>query len=461
MAAEILDLVQERRSPSRGSSLAWKVSIGVGLIGLIAGLQSNLPSVARLDSPMIIIILQMAIMIIVFRSLYSYWMGANQASSSGILRSKNNSNDHSGAVFSGEQLNRRDHFNALRRASFPGPYPNGWYVLASSHEFVSGRPPLSFSVLGREIIGFRGANNHKIAVLEAHCPHLGAHLGIGSRVVGDCVECPFHQWKFDNEGTCRDIPYLPADTRPPAQARTHAYPVRELVGMVWIWYDAERGEPAWEPLIPESLKDGSMYFGGTTQLKFDMHISEMFENSADERHFNTLHAPFPLWPLCYFLNLRHVIKLDWPTGKPDGSHLCLFRESARVFLLDRVPVAPLQHTNIIFDGPTVMHFMMKTPVGRVHFLKSMIPVAPFRLVTEDRWWCDQHLPRWFGWLLARIGANALEQDRLVWENKIYRQPPTLVKGERPFSQHRQWYRQFYSQSSVRFPPAPEHNSLEW
>jgi cholesterol 7-dehydrogenase len=30
-------------------------------------------------------------------------------------------------------------------------------------------------------------------VLDAYCPHMGADLGVGSKVVGDCIECPFHK----------------------------------------------------------------------------------------------------------------------------------------------------------------------------------------------------------------------------------------------------------------------------
>ncbi|WP_425436809.1 Rieske 2Fe-2S domain-containing protein [Mycobacterium rhizamassiliense] len=28
--------------------------------------------------------------------------------------------------------------------------------------------------------------------IEAYCPHLGAHLGHGGKVLGDELHCPFH-----------------------------------------------------------------------------------------------------------------------------------------------------------------------------------------------------------------------------------------------------------------------------
>jgi 3-Ketosteroid 9alpha-hydroxylase C-terminal domain/Rieske [2Fe-2S] domain len=40
---------------------------------------------------------------------------------------------------------------------------------------------------------------------EAHCKHLGAQIGHGGTVVGDCVECPFHGWRWGPDGTNRYI----------------------------------------------------------------------------------------------------------------------------------------------------------------------------------------------------------------------------------------------------------------
>ena len=48
---------------------------------------------------------------------------------------------------------------------------------------------------------------------------------------------------------------------------------------------------------------------------------------------------------------------------------------------------------------------------------------------------------------AFLGANALEQDREVWENKIFRLKPLLVSGDGPFPAFIRWYQQFYSENS--------------
>ena len=48
----------------------------------------------------------------------------------------------------------------------------------------------------------------QVSIVDAYCPHLGANLGVGGRVQGNCIECPFHGWQFDGEtGQCVNIPY--------------------------------------------------------------------------------------------------------------------------------------------------------------------------------------------------------------------------------------------------------------
>lgn len=64
-----------------------------------------------------------------------------------------------------------------------------------------------FCLTGEQVAVFRGLEG-KAYVVDAYCPHLGANLAVGGRVVGDCIECPFHGWQFRGEdGKCIRIPY--------------------------------------------------------------------------------------------------------------------------------------------------------------------------------------------------------------------------------------------------------------
>lgn len=110
-------------------------------------------------------------------------------------------------------------------------YPDGWFRVAYSHELpVGGVQPIE--ALGKDLVAFRGEDG-RVRVLDAHCPHLGAHLGVGGTVVGNVIACPFHDWRFDGEGTCVDIPY---SDRVPKKARVGAWDVQEQNGIVFVWH---------------------------------------------------------------------------------------------------------------------------------------------------------------------------------------------------------------------------------
>ena len=64
------------------------------------------------------------------------------------------------------------------------------------------------TALGTEFAVFRGQTSGKAFVTDAYCPHLGANLACGGKVVDDCVQCPFHEWKFNGDsGAVEGIPY--------------------------------------------------------------------------------------------------------------------------------------------------------------------------------------------------------------------------------------------------------------
>src|SRR5690348_7814461 len=82
--------------------------------------------------------------------------------------------------------------------------PNGWYQVAYTDELPA-RAVRTLRYFGRDLVAWRddaGAAH----VMDAYCPHLGAHLGHGGVVEGDSLRCPFHGWRFGGEGACVAIP---------------------------------------------------------------------------------------------------------------------------------------------------------------------------------------------------------------------------------------------------------------
>src|SRR5690606_7988267 len=104
---------------------------------------------------------------------------------------------------------------------FPFGIPFGWYPVAWSFELEKGGV-LRRHYFSRELVVFRGESGEAF-VLDAYCPHVGAHLGVGGRVEGETLRCPFHGWRFSGAGECVEIPYA---KRTPGSARAFAFPVR-------------------------------------------------------------------------------------------------------------------------------------------------------------------------------------------------------------------------------------------
>jgi phenylpropionate dioxygenase-like ring-hydroxylating dioxygenase large terminal subunit len=163
-------------------------------------------------------------------------------------------------------------------ASFP-EYPASWYLLCRSHE-LRGRP-LSREMLGRRIAAFRTADGRAV-VLDARCYHLGADLGRG-QVVGDAIQCPFHQWEYGSDGRCTRIPVT--DRIPPA-ARQTVYPVVERHGYIFFFNAPQALFP-----IPffAGVDPNSLVAARPFQTVLDCPWYMVGSNAFDLQHFRAAH----------------------------------------------------------------------------------------------------------------------------------------------------------------------------
>ena len=175
---------------------------------------------------------------------------------------------------------------------FPFPIPDGWYGLLYSHELPRGEV-LRLPLLDTELVAFRGESG-EAHVLDAYCPHLGAHLGVGGAVVGDALRCPFHAWEWDGaSGDCTRIPYA---ERIPPNARIRSWPCVERNGVILAWYHADGKPPSFE--IPDVAEATSPEWSEPDCHEFIVksHNQEMGENAVDSAHFRYVHGTLNVPP---------------------------------------------------------------------------------------------------------------------------------------------------------------------
>ncbi|MGB5349537.1 MAG: Rieske 2Fe-2S domain-containing protein, partial [Polyangiales bacterium] len=177
--------------------------------------------------------------------------------------------------------NRNHWVESAREASYPPPYPEGWYVVGRSTE-IRARPTF-VQCVGNQWVIFRDASG-TARVVDAYCPHLGANLADG-KVQGDCVECPFHGWKIRGDGC---VVGQANGEHPDPRHRTRSWAVEELHGWVLVYHrhGASADGPAPEPpyrlrRVPE-IDDGDLIWRGEHDAGLvQMHLLEFLENSAD------------------------------------------------------------------------------------------------------------------------------------------------------------------------------------
>lgn len=321
-------------------------------------------------------------------------------------------------------------------------FPTGWYAVAFSRELGRGAI-VSTRFMGREYVVFRGQSG-EVAMLGAHCPHMGAHLGVGGRVDGDAIRCPMHGFAFDRGGTCVATGY---GTKPPPTCTARATRVIEHGGVVLAYHDERGDAPSWQPPAPD--------FAGFTPLRTHVmrgvasHPQETTENSVDLGHFAAVHR------------YQDVEMLE--PVRTDGPYLTTrYRMKRRPFLPGTraisaeftVHVHGLGYSLVDVEVPShglhTRHYVLPTPTDGEHIdlrIASCVRAVrgPLRVLPR----------RVLEWLVGRMVQRHyladVTQDLAIWENKAYVHPPRLAEGDGPVGRYRAWTRQFY--------PAPEHRSL--
>jgi 3-ketosteroid 9alpha-monooxygenase subunit A len=310
----------------------------------------------------------------------------------------------------------------LADARFPFPaYPNGWSRVGLSDELAAGAVhPIRY--FGRELVLFR-TESGRPHVLDAHCRHLGAHLGHGGKVDGEGLRCPFHAWRWDGDGQCSDIPYA---KRIPKIAQMESWPVCEENGFIFLYHHAE-GKPP-EDVVPQLPEYTDPEWSPYKRLRWKIRsrLYDMGENAVDDIHFRYLHGAASL-PRTTRTNVRvqssnlSTMKLDTPDGPIDGSI-----ESTGVPGMGLVYVRGICDTLIVITT---------TPLDG-EYVDQMFCYT--QKIGEDEG------KRRMAAALLRDLEKQINEDIVLFEHKKYLTRPLLVAEDGPIGEYRRSSRSRYS-----------------
>jgi 3-ketosteroid 9alpha-monooxygenase subunit A len=317
--------------------------------------------------------------------------------------------------------------------------PTGWFMIGWSADFARGTSsPLHY--FGQHLVAYR-TDEGVLHVLDAHCPHLGAHLGHGGKVNGECIECPYHGWGYGPDGENRYIPY---EDRPNITKRLRAWPVDERHECVFIWHDPAGGPPRWDlpdlfGILPELAATPNDYYRAYPEMSVryrgePVHPQITLENAPDSVHFKYVHGATvdPVLVDWHVDGPFYRTTAGWPVSSPrfpDGMALKIHNISCGV-------------------GGSMSAF----EVG-VHY-RLVFFTTPVDDSTSDMfysiWWPRDPgddsavAPQHHQERAAKEFLTTLADDLEIWRYQIYVEHPALAQQDaRPYGALRKWATQFY------------------
>ncbi len=161
--------------------------------------------------------------------------------------------------------------------------PNMWYAVLDSKEVKPGKP-YAFKRLGEELVFWRDKAG-KIVAMRDRCPHRSAKLSPGKIINGN-IQCHFHGFQYDREGTCKLIPANGRNGPKPKVFQCTTYPAQDAFGFIWVWYGMPRTE---YPPVP-FFEDISGFSYSTVQKEWDVDYTRAIEGALDVAHLPFVHA---------------------------------------------------------------------------------------------------------------------------------------------------------------------------
>ncbi len=312
---------------------------------------------------------------------------------------------------------------------FPG-IPLGWYAVATSREVGTGQVvPVKY--FGEELVLYR-TEGGEARLIDAYCPHMGAHLGSG-KVQGENLRCSFHGFEFGADGRCVRTAYGKAV---PRKALLGTWPIVERNGYIFAWYHPERSEPDWEiPVLPGPAEGWTGF--RTRQIAVKSHPQETSENSVDVGHFVQVHGFGDAWYEGKLEIAGHLLK---------GAYGIEYLVGGKVPLIAKfnIEVHGLGYSLVRVELPrlgTELNLLaLSSPVDENHIIlrtaasaKRWGPLATTMLARE---------------LVSMALHREVGQDARIWEAKRFLAKPVLAEGDGPIGEYRRYCKQFYAQPSA-------------
>ncbi len=162
---------------------------------------------------------------------------------------------------------------------------NQWYAVLPSKAIKKGKL-ISVKRLNMDLVVFRTGSGNLCCVVD-QCTHRGAALSKG-KLIGDCIQCPFHGLEFAADGKCRFIPANGLSSKEDlSRYNVKSFSVREQYGIVYIWYGDKESIANELPFFYDNIDDSFAY--SEIEDHWNSHYSRSIENQLDVVHLPFVH----------------------------------------------------------------------------------------------------------------------------------------------------------------------------
>ena len=160
-----------------------------------------------------------------------------------------------------------------------------WHPIATTTQ-LDDNPVIRVKLLGESLVLYRDRGG-KLGLIDDTCPHRRVNLSFGVPEA-EGLRCPYHGWRFDGTGQCREMPEEGSDSTFPSRVKITAYPVEELAGLIFAYLGPEPRPllPRWDLFVMDHvLRDVGFEVVNCNWL-------QMQENDLDPAHLRWLHGNF-------------------------------------------------------------------------------------------------------------------------------------------------------------------------
>ncbi len=338
---------------------------------------------------------------------------------------------------------------------------NLWYVAFYSIELKKEKL-LSKEILGEKIV-FGKDDAGKPFSLKDNCPHRGVPLSNGW-FDGKCIQCCYHGWKFDTQGTCTEIPALAPDNNINVnKIKVGSYPCKEVNGVIWVYIpDRKLSESSQINNLPNLLLDSKKRFKQVERVVLPCNIDHSVIGLIDPAHVTFVHQS-------WFWRSKKSLRIKEKHFAPSPMGFMMTRHAPSTNSKGYKVLKGGKSTEIDFQIPGVRieHIKMGEK-NEIISITTLTPINERETELNHFVYTSLKAVNFFWWPLQKLGKIFIGQDLHIFEKLkkgLETNPKLMLVGD-PDTQAR-WYYDLKKQwnkaqeENIPFINTLETQKLQW